>query len=36
MKMVIDSPNNEKEKMNFELLSHVQVMLGLATIFSLF
>ncbi len=36
MKMVNDSPNNEKEKINFDLLSHVQVMLGLATIFSLF
>jgi hypothetical protein len=36
MKMVIDSPNNEKENMNFELFFHVQVMLGLATILSLF
>jgi hypothetical protein len=36
MKMVIDSPNNKKEKMNFELFSHVQVMLGLATKVSLF
>jgi hypothetical protein len=35
MKIPIDSPSNEKAKVNFNLLCDVQIMLGLATILSL-
>jgi hypothetical protein len=32
MKIAIESPNNEKEKANFDLLCDVQVMLGLVVV----
>jgi hypothetical protein len=35
MKMAIHIPNNEKAKVNFDILCDVQVMLGLIAIFPL-
>jgi hypothetical protein len=32
MKMAIDSPSNDKEKINFDIFCDVQVMLGLVVI----